>query len=171
MRIRDIQQFLSKFTAGNKGTAISDCEVYIEMQDGHLAKIRKMELQESRLIGKINSSAAWRVVVKGEPKHFIMSTTYKKQNPLGAGGKPSGEPPAANMKKDDYIKIYDDLFEHAMHLLNDHQKPPELVAGTMMAIAQRIYKTQLSDDEYQEMMEVIKDAPVRPYNIKKQRLH
>jgi len=79
MRIRDLQQFLSKFTNGQKGTAISDCEVYIEMQDGHLAKIRKMELQESRLIGKINSSAAWRVVVKGEPKSFIIqSTTYKK---------------------------------------------------------------------------------------------
>ena len=72
---------------------------------------------------------------------------------------------------DDTTKIYDDLFEHVMHLLNDHQKSPELVAGTMMAIAQRIYKTQLSDDEYREMMEVIKDAPVRPYNIKKERLH
>ena len=49
------------------------------MQDGTLAEIRKMELQESRLIGKINSSAAWRVVVKGEPKSFIIqSTTYKK---------------------------------------------------------------------------------------------
>ena len=78
MRIRDIQQFLTKFTDGTKGTAISDCEVYIEMQDGTLAEIKKMELQESRLIGKINSSAAWRVVVKGERKHFIMSTTYKK---------------------------------------------------------------------------------------------
>ena len=72
---------------------------------------------------------------------------------------------------DDTTKIYDDLFEHVMHLLNDHQKSPELVAGTMMAIAQRIFKTQLSDDEYREMMEVIKDAPVRPYNIKKERLH
>ena len=72
---------------------------------------------------------------------------------------------------DDTKKIYDDLFEHAMHLLNDHQKPPELVAGTLMAIAQRIYKTQLSDEEYHEMMEVIKDAPVKPYNIKKERLH
>ena len=79
MRIRDLQQFLSKFTNGQKGTAISDCEVYIEMQDGTLAEIKKMELQESRLIGKINSSAAWRVVVKGEPKSFIIqSTTYKK---------------------------------------------------------------------------------------------
>jgi len=72
---------------------------------------------------------------------------------------------------DDTQKIYDELFEHAMHLLNDHQKPAELVAGTMMAIAQRIYKTQLSDDEYQEMMEVIKDAPVKPYNMKKERLN
>ena len=72
---------------------------------------------------------------------------------------------------DDCRKIYDELFAHAMHLLNDHQKSPELVAGTMMAIAQRIYKTQLSDEEYREMMEVIKDAPVKPYNIKKERLN
>jgi hypothetical protein len=72
---------------------------------------------------------------------------------------------------DDTKKIYDELFEHAMHLLNDHQQSPELVAGTMMAIAQRIYRTQLNDEEYREMMEVIKDAPVKPYNIKKVRLN
>ena len=72
---------------------------------------------------------------------------------------------------DDHTKIYDELFEHAMHLLNDHQKSPELIAGTMMAIAQRIYKTQLNDEEYEEMMEVIKDAPVKPYDMKKERLH
>ena len=72
---------------------------------------------------------------------------------------------------DDHKKIYDEFFEHAMHLLNNHQKSPELVAGTMMAIAQRIYKTQLNDEEYEEMMEVIKDAPVKPYDIKKERLH
>ena len=72
---------------------------------------------------------------------------------------------------DDHKKIYKELFEHAMHILNDHQKSPELVAGTMMAIAQRIYKTQLSDDEYEEMMDVMRDAPVKPYDIKKERLH
>jgi len=71
---------------------------------------------------------------------------------------------------DDFTKIYDEFFEHAMHLLNDHQKPAELIAGTMMAIAQRIYRTQLTEEEYREMMEVIKDAPVKPYNIKKVRL-
>ena len=72
---------------------------------------------------------------------------------------------------DDHKKIYDEFFEHAMHLLNDHQNSPEMVAGTMIAIAQRIYKTQLNEKEYEEMMEIIKDAPVRPYNIKKERLH
>ena len=72
---------------------------------------------------------------------------------------------------DDTKKIYDEFFEHVMHLLNDHQKSPELVAGTMMAIAQRIYRTQLNEEEYREMMEVIKDAPVKPYNMTKERLH
>ena len=72
---------------------------------------------------------------------------------------------------DDTKKIYDEFFEHAMHLLNDHQQPAELIAGTMMAIAQRIYKTQLSDEEYEAMMEVIRDAPAKPYDIKKVRLN
>tara|TARA_R100000306_G_C4252998_1_gene81371 strand:- start:186 stop:407 length:222 start_codon:yes stop_codon:yes gene_type:complete len=72
---------------------------------------------------------------------------------------------------DDLTKIYDDLFEHAMHLLNDHQKSPVMVAGTMMAIAQRIYRTQMNEEQYREMMEVIRDTPVEPYNIKKERLH
>ena len=72
---------------------------------------------------------------------------------------------------DNIKKIYDEFFEHAMHLLNDHQLPAELIAGTMMAIAQRIYKTQLSDEEYEAMMEVIRDAPAKPYDIKKVRLN
>ena len=78
MRMRDIQMYLDKFTDGNKGTAISDCDVYIEMQDGTLEKISKMELQESRMLGKINSSAAWRVVLKGEARTNIQqSLTFK----------------------------------------------------------------------------------------------
>ena len=72
---------------------------------------------------------------------------------------------------DDHTKIYKEFFEHAMHLMNEHQKPAELVAGTMMAIAQRIYKTQLTEEEYEEMMDVMRDAPVKPYDIKKERLH
>ena len=68
-------------------------------------------------------------------------------------------------------KVYDDLLEHVMHLLNDHQKPVELVAGSMMAIAQRLYKTALNAQEYERIMDVVRDAPVRPYKLEKERLH
>jgi len=74
-------------------------------------------------------------------------------------------------EEEDTQKVYDEFFEHAMHLLNDHQAPVELIAGTMMAIAQRLYKTQLNDDEYREIMEVIKNAPVKPYEKTKVRIH
>ena len=72
---------------------------------------------------------------------------------------------------EDTTKVYDDLLDHVMHLLNDHSQPVELVAGTMMAIAQRLYKTALNDQEYERMMDVVRDAPVRPYKLEKERLH
>jgi hypothetical protein len=50
MRVRDFQQVLGKFTKNEKGTIISDCPIYIETMDGRLEEIRKIELQESRLI-------------------------------------------------------------------------------------------------------------------------
>ena len=72
---------------------------------------------------------------------------------------------------DDEKKVYDEFFEHAMHLLNDHQFPMELIAGTMIAIAQRLYKTQLNEEEYEEMMDVVREAPVKPFNVTKTRVH
>ena len=79
LRLRDLQQILDKFTNGNKGTAISDCFIYMETDNGQLAEVGKIELQESRLIGKINSSAAWRVVLKKDKKFIsLQSTTYKQ---------------------------------------------------------------------------------------------
>ena len=79
LRLRDLQQVLDKFTNGNKGTAISDCFIYMETDSGQLAEVGRIELQESRLIGKINSSAAWRVVLKQDKKFInLQSTTYKQ---------------------------------------------------------------------------------------------
>jgi|TARA_B100001094_G_scaffold249019_1_gene246202 hypothetical protein len=79
LRLRDLQQILSKFTDGNKGTAISDCFIYMENEKGGLSEIGKIELQESRLIGKANSSAAWRVVLKQDKKlTYLQSTTFKQ---------------------------------------------------------------------------------------------
>ncbi len=83
LRLRDLQQILDKFSNGNKGTAISDCFIYMETDNGQLAEVGKIELQESRLLGKANSSAAWRVVLKQDKKFIsLQSTTYKQwQNP------------------------------------------------------------------------------------------
>ena len=79
LRLRDLQQILSKFTDGNKGTAISDCFIYMENDRGGMNEIGKIELQESTIIGKINSSAAWRVVLKKDVKtSLIQSTSYRK---------------------------------------------------------------------------------------------
>ena len=79
LRLRDLQQILDKFSNGNKGTAISDCFIYMETDNGQLAEVGKIELQESRLIGKINSSAAWRVVLKQDKKFIsLQSTTFRQ---------------------------------------------------------------------------------------------
>ena len=79
LRLRDLQQILGKFSNGNKGTAISDCFIYMENDQGGLNEIGKIELQESRLIGKVNGSSAWRVVLKKDPRTiYLQSTTYRK---------------------------------------------------------------------------------------------
>jgi len=40
---------------------------------------------------------------------------------------------------------------------------PQKIAATYMAIACRIYKTVLEDDEYDLMMEMIHKTPIKPY--------
>ena len=72
---------------------------------------------------------------------------------------------------EDQEKVYQDLFEHAMHLLNDHSIPVELVAGTLMAIGQRLYKTSLSEEEYNAIIDIIKKTKVKPYKREKITLH
>ena len=75
MRLRDLQQILGKFTNNEKGTVLSDCPIYIETMDGRLEEIRRVELQESRLI---NSPEPARVVLKAESLKRFMSPTFKQ---------------------------------------------------------------------------------------------
>ena len=75
------------------------------------------------------------------------------------------------MRENEHLKLYNDLFAHVMHLLNRHQFPVELIAGTLMAIAQRLYKTHLDDEDYEKMMKTITDQDVEPYDVKRVRLH
>ena len=75
MRVRDLQQILGKFTLNEKGTIVSDCPIYIETMNGRLEEIRKIELQESRLI---NSPEPARIVLKAESLKRFMSPTFKQ---------------------------------------------------------------------------------------------
>ena len=65
--------------------------------------------------------------------------------------------------------VYDEVFEKAITLIQDH--PPELVAGTLMAIAQRLYKTHLSEPEYKRLMDYMTTVEIEPYEFTKERLH
>jgi len=75
VRVRDLQQVLGKFTKNEKGTIISDCPIYIETMDGKLEEIRKIELQESKLI---NSPEPARLVLKAESLKRFTSPTFKQ---------------------------------------------------------------------------------------------
>ena len=73
------------------------------------------------------------------------------------------------MFKDPLEKIYFDLCEHTDHLLEEHDVPVEAVAGALMAIAMRLYRTNLSEENFNKMKEVIMETDIEPY--RKRRLH
>jgi len=70
----------------------------------------------------------------------------------------------------DEEKVYKDLLGHVMHLL-EHKLPVMMVAASLMAIAQRLYKTNLSEKDYQRIMKVAYETNIEPYDIKKGTLH
>ena len=75
MRVRDLQQYLGKFTDNQKGTAISNCHIYIETENGSLEEIRKIEIQENNIIGHPEPT---RMVLKSENINRFKSTTFKQ---------------------------------------------------------------------------------------------
>ena len=58
-------------------------------------------------------------------------------------------------------RIYQELFETAASL--SQGTDPGLVAASMMAIGSRIYKTILSGEDYQKMMEKVAKTDVKPF--------
>ena len=72
------------------------------------------------------------------------------------------------MKTED--KVYHDLLDHVLHLL-EHNLPVMMVAASLMAIAQRLYKTHLSPEDYQRIMKVALETYIEPYDLTKGTLH
>ena len=58
-------------------------------------------------------------------------------------------------------RVYQELFETAAGLSS--VTDPGLVAASMMAIGSRIYKTILTPEDYEKMMEKIAKADVHPF--------
>ena len=66
------------------------------------------------------------------------------------------------MHKDKELdKIYEDVFSDAI----DHMRHYEVqaVAATYMAIAMRLYKTHLDEDEFKSVIKTVMDTEVEPY--------
>ena len=51
MLVKDLQQFLGRFTDRLKGNAISHAKIYVE-KNGYLEEIKRMEVQEHMIIGQ-----------------------------------------------------------------------------------------------------------------------
>ena len=62
-------------------------------------------------------------------------------------------------------KIYQKIFKDALDYMEDYEV--QAVAATYMAIAMRLYKTHLDDDEYQSMIQTVMETEVKPYTPKK----
>ena len=65
------------------------------------------------------------------------------------------------MTEDNLQTIYNKVFQEALMLTMNYD--PQQIAATYMAIACRIYKTVLADEEYDLMMDMIHETPIKPY--------
>ena len=70
----------------------------------------------------------------------------------------------------DTDKIYQELLEHVLKLIGE-KYPYEMVAASLMAIGQRLYRTHLSEEDYERIMKVAYETEVEPYDISKGTLH
>jgi len=62
---------------------------------------------------------------------------------------------------DEDIKLqeaYDDIYNKVMEMIIVKKYEPQMIAGTLMAQALKIYKTTLLESDYLKMIEVIKDS-------------
>jgi len=62
-------------------------------------------------------------------------------------------------------KLYNEIFKDALFYGDSFNM--QMVAATYMAIAMRLYKTHLTDEEYIRMIESVMETEVKPYTIKK----
>ena len=65
----------------------------------------------------------------------------------------------------DLEKIYHEVFGDAVQYMDTYEV--QAVAATYMAIAMRLYKTHLNEDEYKSMIQTVMETEVKPYEAPK----
>ena len=74
------------------------------------------------------------------------------------------------MTEDEKLKrIYQKIFTDAM--VYGENYPMQMVAATYLAIAMRLYKTLLTEEEYKEMLKAILESDAQPYTDPKKIVH
>ena len=61
----------------------------------------------------------------------------------------------------DLERIYNDVFNDAIQYMRDYEV--QAIAATYMAIAMRLYKTHLDQNEYKAMIRTVMESEVEPY--------
>ena len=59
-------------------------------------------------------------------------------------------------KEKDLQDIYNKIFKQSIKHMKKYE--PQMVAGTLMAIAIRLYKTNLSNDGFSQMLQTVMDS-------------
>ena len=68
MFVKHLQEYLDQFTNGKRGNGVSNARIFMEV-NGHLEEIKRIEVQESNIIGQDSI----RVVLKPEDKKVIIA--------------------------------------------------------------------------------------------------
>ena len=71
--------------------------------------------------------------------------------------------------KDPLEELYHEVFEDALDYMKEHEV--QAVAATYMAIAMRLYKTNLTEKGFLRMVRTVMESEVEPYEKPKRMLH
>ena len=66
-------------------------------------------------------------------------------------------------------ELYQEIFKDATNYMEDHEV--QAVAATYMAIAMRLYKTNLTDEGFLNMIRTVMESEVEPYEKPKRVLN
>ena len=71
--------------------------------------------------------------------------------------------------KDILEELYQEVFEDALDYMKEHEV--QAVAATYMAIAMRLYKTNLTEKGFLQMVRTVMESEVEPFEKPKRMLH